>query len=85
MGQQAAEIGYDDSALTTRIAAAPDRTWVAAGLDDGRVWAADVTGERLVPLKAERGAAISALAMSPDARRVAWGDEDGAAGVAIIE
>jgi WD40 repeat protein len=85
MGQQAAEIGYDDSALTTRVAAAPDRTWVAAGLDDGRVWAADVTGERLVPLKAEKGPAISALAMSPDARRVAWGDEDGAAGVAIIE
>jgi len=85
MGKQAAEIGYDEAALTTRIAAAPDRTWLAAGLDDGRVWAADVTGERLVPLKAEKGAAISALAMSPDATRVAWGDEDGAAGVAAIE
>ncbi|HET6969556.1 MAG TPA: WD40 repeat domain-containing protein [Phenylobacterium sp.] len=85
MGKQAAEIGYDDSALTTRIAAAPDKTWLAAGLDDGRVWAADVTGERLVPLKAEKGAAISALAMSADARRVAWGDEDGNAGVAEIE
>jgi WD40 repeat protein len=84
MGKQAAEIGYDDSALTTRVAAAPDRTWLAAGLDDGRVWAADVTGERLVPLKAEKGAAISALAMSPDASRVAWGDEDGNAGVAEI-
>jgi WD40 repeat protein len=84
MGKQAAEIGWDESALTTRIAAAPDRTWLAAGLDDGRVWAADVTGERLVPLKAEKGAAITALAMSPDARRVAWGDEDGAAGVAEI-
>lgn len=85
MGQQAAEVGYDDSTLTTRVAAAPDRTWVAAGLEDGRVWAADVTGERLVPLKAEKGAAISALAMSADARRVAWGDEDGQAGVAVIE
>jgi hypothetical protein len=84
MGKQAAEIGWDESALTARIAAAPDRTWLAAGLDDGRVWAADVTGERLVPLKAEKGAAITALAMSPDARRVAWGDEEGAAGVAEI-
>ncbi|WP_296598057.1 WD40 repeat domain-containing protein [Phenylobacterium sp.] len=84
MGKQAAEIGYDDSALTTRVATRLDKTWLAAGLDDGRVWAADVTGERLVPLKAEKGAAISALALSPDATRVAWGDEDGNAGVAEI-
>jgi WD40 repeat protein len=84
MGKQAAEIGYDDAALTSRIATAPYRTWLAAGLDDGRVWAADVTGERIVPLKAEKGAAISALAMSPDGARVAWGDEDGNAGVAVV-
>jgi WD40 repeat protein len=84
MGQQAAEIGYDEAALTTRIAAAPETSWLAAGLDDGRVWAADVTGQRLVRLKAEKGAAISALAISPDAKRVAWGDEDGAAGVAEV-
>ena len=85
MGKQAAEIGYDDAALTSRIAAAPDKSWLAAGLDDGRVWAAEVSGERMVPLKAEKGAAISALAMSPDAKRVAWGDEDGNAGVAVID
>lgn len=84
MGKQAAEIGYDDSALTTRVATRPDKTWLAAGLDDGRVWAADVTGERLVQLKAEKGAAITALALSPDATRVAWGDEDGGGGVAEI-
>jgi WD40 repeat protein len=84
MGKQAAEIGYDESALATRIAAAPDKTWIAAGLDDGRVWAADVTGQRVVPIKAEKGSAISALAMSADASRLAWGDEDGNAGVADI-
>jgi len=84
MGKQAAEIGYDEAALTTRVATVLDKTWLAAGLDDGRVWAADVTGERLVPLKSEKGAAISALALSPDAKRVAWGDEDGAAGVVEI-
>lgn len=85
MGQQAAEVGYDESALTTRVATAPDTTWLAAGLDDGRVWAADVTGERLVRLKAEKGPPISALAMSPDGKRVAWGDEDGNAGVADVD
>jgi WD40 repeat protein len=84
MGKQAAEIGYDEAALATRVATVLDKTWLAAGLDDGRVWAADVTGEKLVPLKSEKGAAISALALSPDARRVAWGDEDGNAGVAEI-
>jgi WD40 repeat protein len=85
MGKQAAEIGYEESALVSRIATAPDKTWLAAGLDDGRVWAADVTGEKLVHLKAEKGAAITALAMSPDAKRVAWGDEDGNAGVSEID
>jgi WD40 repeat protein len=84
MGKQAAEIGYDEASITTRIATAPQTSWLAAGLDDGRVWAADVTGERIIPLKAEKGAAISALAMSPDAKRVAWGDEDGNAGVADV-
>ena len=84
MGKQAAEIGWDESTMTTRIATVLDKTWLAAGLDDGRVWAADVTGEKLVHLKAEKGAAISALALSADARRVAWGDEDGNAGVAEI-
>ena len=84
MGKQAAEIGYDEAALSTRVACAPDKPWLACGLDDGRVWAAEVSGERLVHLKAEKGAAITALAMSRDARRVAWGDEDGNAGVAEI-
>ena len=84
MGKQAAEIGWDESAVTTRIAATPDKSWLAAGLDDGRVWACDVTGEKLVPLKSEKGAAITALAISPDAKRVAWGDEDGGAGVAEV-
>jgi WD40 repeat protein len=81
MGKDAAEIGFDQSALTTKVAAAPDRTVLAAGLDDGRVWACDLTSRKLAPIKAEKGAAISALAMTADAKRLAWGDEDGGAGV----
>ena len=84
MGKQAAEIGYDESALVTRVAVAPATSWLAAGLDDGRVWACDLTGQRIAPLKAEKGAPVTALAMTPDARRVAWGDEDGNAGVAEV-
>jgi len=84
MGKQAAEVGYDDAAMVIRVAAAPGLSWVAAGLDDGRVWACDLAGQKVIPLKAEKGAPISALAMSPDAKRVAWGDEDGSAGVAEV-
>ena len=81
MGKEAAEIGFDESALVTRVAGTPDRTILAAGLDDGRVWACDLTSRRLEPIRAEKGAAITALAVSPDGRRVAFGDEEGQAGV----
>jgi len=84
MGKQAAEVGYDVAAMVVRVAAAPSLSWVAAGLDDGRVWACDLAGQKIIPIKAEKGSPITALAMSPDARRVAWGDEDGNAGVAEV-
>jgi WD40 repeat protein len=84
MGKQAAEVGFDESAMVVRVAAAPSLGWVAAGLDDGRVWACDLAGQKIIPLKAEKGAPVSALAMTPDAKRVAWGDEDGNAGVAEV-
>jgi len=84
MGKEAAEIGIDESALVTRVAGTPDRTLLAAGLDDGRVWACDLTSRRQEPLKAEKGPAITALAISADGTRVAWGDEEGQAGVAEL-
>jgi WD40 repeat protein len=84
MGKQAAEGGFDEAAMGVRVAAAPALGWVAAGLDDGRVWACDLAGQKIVPLKAEKGSEITALAMSADAKRVAWGDEDGNAGVAEV-
>ncbi|HEX5264756.1 MAG TPA: WD40 repeat domain-containing protein [Phenylobacterium sp.] len=84
MGKQAAEVGYDEAATVVKVAAAPGLSWVAAGLDDGRVWACDVTGQRIVPIKAEKGAPVTALAITPDAKRVAWGCEDGAAGVTDV-
>jgi WD40 repeat protein len=81
MGKEAAEIGYDQNALVVRVAATPKLSLLAAGLDDGRVWVADLKSGKMDTLKAERGAAISALAITADGGRVAWGDEDGAAGV----
>jgi hypothetical protein len=84
MGKQAAEVGFDESAMVVRVDGMPGGQWVCAGLDDGRVWACDLAGQKIIPLKAEKGAEITALAMSKDGLRVAWGDEDGAAGVASV-
>jgi len=81
LGKQAAEVGYDESALVAWVAGDPGSKRVAAGLEDGRVWICDLTGQRIDMLKAEKGESISTLAFSKDARRLAWGDEAGGAGV----
>ncbi len=80
MGREAAEIGADDTALVTQVAGHPDGHRVVAGLDDGRLWTADLAGRERTPLRADTGGAITALAVSPDGRRAAWGAEDGEAG-----
>ena len=84
MGREATEIGYDEGSLVALVASRPKHGVLAAGLSDGRVWLADPAGQGLNFLKAEKGAAITALAMSADARRIAWADEDGQAGVADV-
>ena len=84
MGREATEIGFDEGSLVVLVASQPKHGVVAAGLNDGRVWLADPAGQGLNFLKAEKGASVTALAMSPDARRVAWADEGGEAGVAEI-
>jgi WD40 repeat protein len=81
MGQAAVEAGAQEAALVVRVAARPDLPLAAAGLDDGRIWSADLREAGITWLKAEKGPPITALAMSPDGRRLAWGDEEGGAGV----
>lgn len=79
--KQASEIGYEEGARITRVAAAPAGNTIAAGLANGRVWIADTRSTRIVRLRDEGDAEITALALSPDGRRLAWGDEDGEAGL----
>jgi hypothetical protein len=82
MGKQAMEIGFDQRALVTRVAAEPAGVALAAGLSDGRIWACDVkTGQR-ADVRTDAGAPITALALAGE--RIAWGDEDGGAGVAHL-
>jgi hypothetical protein len=82
MGREATEIGYDEGSLVNLVASRPKHGVLAAGLNDGRVWLADPAGQGLNFLKADKGAPITALAMSADGTSVAWADEDGDAGVA---
>lgn len=82
MGREAVEIGHDQSSRIVRVAAQVRHGRVVAGLDDGRVWIADPAGQGLDFVRAEKGAEITALALSADGRRIAWADEDGQAGVA---
>ncbi|HEY9217209.1 MAG TPA: WD40 repeat domain-containing protein, partial [Phenylobacterium sp.] len=84
MGKEAAEIGVDEASMVVQVAAAANGSWLTAGLDDGRVWAMELKSARQEMLKAEKGPLITALAMTPDGKRVAWGDEDGGAGIAEI-
>ena len=84
MGREATEIGYDEGSLVNLVSARSGHGLVAAGLNDGRVWVAHPAGQGLNFVKAERGPPIVALSLSPEADKVAWADEDGAAGVAIL-
>jgi WD40 repeat protein len=82
MGKQALEIGFDQTALVVRVAAELEGSVVGAGLDDGRVWVAGVTEGRREEINVEKGPPITALALAGG--RIAWGDEDGGAGVADV-
>ncbi len=81
MGKEAVEIGYDENSLITLVAARSEQGLLAAGLNDGRVWIARPEATGLAFVKAEKGTPITALALSPDARQLAWADEDGQAAV----
>lgn len=77
MGENASEIAAEDSAFVTIVAGAAEDTVLAGGLDDGRVWLAELKSTAQEWIKREKGSPISALDLSPEANRVLIGDEDG--------
>ena len=79
MGKDAVEIGFKEGTLVTRVAGTGSR--LVGGRDDGEVWTADLQSSSRETLREATGAPVTALAVSADGRRCAWGDETGAAGV----
>lgn len=78
MGKDAVEIGFSETTLVTRVAGTGFR--LVAGRNDGEVWTADLQSSSRETLREPGGAAVTALSVSADGRRYAWGDEAGAAG-----
>ena len=81
MGKEAAEVGFQEGSEVCRVAAAPSGSRLAGGRTDGSIWLADLAGQGVRELVEPGGAAVSALALSPDGTRIAFGDEAGGAGL----
>src|SRR5690606_1629274 len=84
MGREATATGYCETPLNTQLAPPPSHRLLSAPLQVRRVWRADPAGRGLQFVKQDKGAPITALAMSSGAARIAWADEDGHAGVASL-
>jgi WD40 repeat protein len=84
MGKEAAEIGFSRDSMVVRVAGLDALPVSIAGQDNGKIWIAHMRNGLIETLKAEKGASISALSVSPNGQRLAWGDEDGEAGVMDI-
>lgn len=81
MGQAPKELAIY-SRLSTRVAAHPSEDVVATGFEDGLILASRIEDQADVVLrKAEAGAPITAMAWDAPGIRLAFGAQDGAAGV----
>lgn len=77
MGEEASEINPETSTMVSVVAGAAEEPILAAGLEDGRVWLAELQSTAIEWIKREKGAAITALSLSDGTQRILFGDEDG--------
>ena len=77
LGAEASEINPQEGGMVSVVAGAAEDTLLSAGLEDGRVWLAELKSTNVEWIKREKGAAITALAVSGEANRILFGDEDG--------
>lgn len=81
MGKAPTELAGGDGVFCTMVACHPGQEVVAAGFGDGLVLIAEVSSGRVVPIAAPRGSAISALAWNDAGTQLAFGTENGFAGL----
>jgi len=81
MGKAPTELAGGDQALCTAVACHPQQEVVAAGFNDGLVLIAEVASGRIVPVAAPGRGAVSALTWSDGGTHLAFGTEDGFAGL----
>ena len=85
MGEEASEINPLEGTMVSAVAGALEETLLAAGTEDGRVWLAELQSTHVEWIKREKGAAITALAVSGEANRILFGDEDGVVYIFEVE
>lgn len=84
MGKAPKELGIRPSRVA-RVAAHPKAAVVALAYEDGCILLARLTdGAELLARPASRGGTVTALAWDPSGARLAFGTEDGAAGVLTL-
>lgn len=81
MGKPPIELGHGRAGMVATVAAHPKGDMIAAGYTDGAIALARITASAAGFAKPPGGGRVEALAFSPDGKRVAFGTEDGLAGV----
>jgi WD40 repeat protein len=84
MGKEPLQLGVRE-VLATRVACHPRKDIVAIGYQDGVVMLADVADREVRVLREAGGGPVSALCFDGRGTRLAFGSEDGTAGVIAIE
>ena len=84
MGRNANETG-PQGAICAVVAAHPSRDLLASGHADGSVWITRFEDDRAACVRMPGESPVTALAWRPDGGRLAFGCEDGAAGVLNFE
>jgi WD40 repeat protein len=81
MGKAPTELAGGDDVLCSAVACHPQHEVVAAGFGDGLVLIAEIATGKVVPVAPPCGAAVSALAWSANGAILAFGTENGRAGL----
>jgi WD40 repeat protein len=81
MGKAPVELAGGDGIICQQVACHPREDMVAGGFADGLIVLADINSSRILPIAPPGRGAVSALAWSSDGSKLAFGTEDGFAGL----